>query len=343
MRIELKLGEDMRTFDCSPGERLLHAGLRSGVDLPYECATGTCGSCSAKLVEGEVDELWPEAPGRKYLVARDEFLLCQCAPRADCRAHVRPHNRVPMPAARPVAGQGVVCDVHHLARDVVAFTVATDQAIDFEAGQFVCLQFRHEPGFRSYSMVNYQRGTRRLDFVVKRKPGGRLTPWLLDGSIEGHDVEWFGPVGRAIFQPGLNDLPCIAGGTGIAGMMSILRCASQSGHFMRSKGHVFFGVRSWRDAFYLHELDELAAASEGKLEVTVALSEEEPRGDAATRHRHLLFRKGLVHEVAKAAMAGRCEGVVAFLAGPPPAVDASMRVLLAARVPAKNIRFDKFS
>lgn len=343
MRIELQLGEDVEMIDSRPAERLLHAGLRSGIDLPYECASGTCGACKARLVEGEVDDLWPEAPGRKYLAARDEILLCQCVARADCRVHVRPHKRTPRPEAAPAAGKGVVRAARHLAPDVVEFTVETDRPVDFEAGQFVGLQFPHEPGFRSYSMVNYERGTRRLDFVAKRKAGGRLTPWLLDNPIEGREVEWFGPLGRAIFQPGPQHLLCIAGGTGIAGMMSILRCASRCGHFARARGHVFFGVRTRRDAFYLDELDALAAAAEEALQVTVALSEEEPSEGAATGHPHLLFRGGLVHEVAKAAMAGHYEGVVAYLAGPPPAVDASLRVLLGARVPANNIRFDKFS
>jgi len=30
-------------FDCAPGERILHAGLRLGIALPYEYASGTCG------------------------------------------------------------------------------------------------------------------------------------------------------------------------------------------------------------------------------------------------------------------------------------------------------------
>ena len=43
-------------------------------------------------------------------------------------------------------------------------------------------------------------------------------------------------------------------------------------------------------------------------------------------------------------MQGKYQNVRAYLAGPPPAVDASIRMLLLeAKLPADNIRYDKFS
>lgn len=59
------------------GERLLFAGLRSGLDLPYECASGVCGSCQAQVVNGSmaaIRNLFPDAllmlgiPSRKLAV-----------------------------------------------------------------------------------------------------------------------------------------------------------------------------------------------------------------------------------------------------------------------------------
>ena len=74
------------TFATVPGESVLAAGLRHGVALPYACATGTCGTCRARLVEGDFDEGWAEAPGRQGLkAARRELLMCQGAPLSDCR------------------------------------------------------------------------------------------------------------------------------------------------------------------------------------------------------------------------------------------------------------------
>ena len=80
MRIQVNARNRGYEFDALPGERILYAGLRAGVDLPYECATGTCGTCKAKLVSGRVTDRWPAAPGKKHVKPQaNEFLMCQCA------------------------------------------------------------------------------------------------------------------------------------------------------------------------------------------------------------------------------------------------------------------------
>jgi toluene monooxygenase electron transfer component len=186
-------------------------------------------------------------------------------------------------------------------------------------------------------MCNYERGGRTLDFVVKRKPDGGFSDWLFGANREGARLEAFGPLGKATFDPTLGkNLLCIAGGSGIAGMMSILARADAADYFSRHRGHVFFGIRTLKDAFFLDELSKTRA------EVTVALSEEDVPQQGV--HANLRFEKGLVHEVAKRAMAGRYQNVRAYVAGPPPAVDAAIRVLLLdAKLTTDNIRYDKFS
>ncbi|MGH7684680.1 MAG: 2Fe-2S iron-sulfur cluster-binding protein, partial [Vulcanimicrobiaceae bacterium] len=73
-----------REFPCDEGEHILYAGLRAGLALPYECASGTCGTCRASVVAGETEYAWPDAPGRKYTKpARNEVLMCQSVARAD--------------------------------------------------------------------------------------------------------------------------------------------------------------------------------------------------------------------------------------------------------------------
>ena len=61
-------------------------------------------------------------------------------------------------------------------------------------------------------------------------------------------------------------------------------------------------------------------------------------------YRGFAFARGLVHAVAAERMAGRFADVRAYVAGPPPMVDASLRLLLReARLPPADIRYDKFS
>jgi toluene monooxygenase electron transfer component len=336
MRIQVNARNRGYDFEAQAGERVLYAGLRAGIDLPYECATGTCGTCKAKLVSGRVHERWAEAPGKKYVKAQaGEFLMCQCAAEEALTLEVskfvyemEPGTCVPQTCAATLRNPRA------LTHDVIGFSLELERPRDFDAGQFVLLAPTGMEGYRAYSMCNYARGGRRLDFVVKRKPGGRFSEWLFGSNRDGARLDAFGPLGKATFDPSLGkNLLCIAGGSGIAGMLSILARAAEANYFERHKVWVFFGIRTMRDAFFLEELAKFPA------QVTVALSEEDPPADAGLR-----FERGLVHEAARRTMAGKYHDVRAYVAGPPPAVDAAIRMLLLdAKLTTDNIRYDKYS
>src|SRR3974390_3496618 len=51
------------SFECAPTERILYAALCHGLRVPYECATGTCGTCRGRVTLGGVDVQWDAAPG----------------------------------------------------------------------------------------------------------------------------------------------------------------------------------------------------------------------------------------------------------------------------------------
>ena len=171
------------------------------------------------------------------------------------------------------------------------------------------------------------------------------------GSVEpapgraGAALDLFGPLGKATWRPEEDrDLVCIAGGSGIAGMMSILSHAASSGHFERRRGDVFFGVRSREDVFFTGELAHLVESAAGRLSVTVAFSEEPAAARDPRIPRCIDVARGFVHSVAGERMAGAWNDPTAFVAGPPPMVDAALRMLITeARLPASRIRYDKFT
>ncbi|HEX2442210.1 MAG TPA: 2Fe-2S iron-sulfur cluster binding domain-containing protein [Methylomirabilota bacterium] len=343
MKIVVNARNGTRDFECAPGEKILHAGLRSGVELPYECGTGTCGTCKARRVSGRTATGWPDAPGHRYLKTEAEFLTCQSVAHEDCVLEVGPLKEPSTPAPRALAG--VVERSRRLTHDVLAFDVELDAPIDFEAGQFALLGVPGIAGARAYSMVNFDRATTRLQFVVKKKPEGGVSEWLFGSDVDGTRLDVFAPLGHATFSPGLpRHLLCIAGGSGIAGMMSILARACQDEHFAERDGHVFFGVRTGRDAFFLDELEALRARGRERLSITIALSDEDVPAELAAAYPRFAFARGFVHAVAGEQMKGRFAEVRAYMAGPPPMVDAGLRLLLReARLPPADIRYDKFS
>jgi len=343
VRIQVNARNRGYDFEALPGEKVLYAGLRAGIDLPYECATGTCGTCKATVVSGRVRDAWSEAPGKKFVKpAANEFLMCQCAAEEGLTLEVSKFV-YPMDtgACLPQNCIGTVRNTRALTHDVMGFALEFDQPRDFDAGQFILLAPEGVAGYRGYSMCNFARGGRSLDFIVKRKPDGGFSQWLFGGQRDGARVATFGPLGKATFDPALGKhLLLIAGGSGIAGMMSILARAAGERYFERYRGWVFFGVRTLRDAFFL---DELSSYTPG-VSITVALSDEQVPATATQRWPALFFAHGLVHEVAGRAMAGTYENVRAYVAGPPPAVDAALRMLLLeAKLTSDNIRYDKYS
>lgn len=347
MKIQVSAKNQAHAFECEPGEKILLAGLRHSVALPYECGTGTCGTCKARLVEGSVDNRWPEAPGQtKLRRERGELLMCQSVPLGDCSLEVAGIvASMSADACVPVNAEAVIRQRALLTHDVASLRLDLSRPIDFEAGQFMLMTVDDIAGARAYSMVNFERRAEQLTFVVKKKPGGRLSEWFLGSAVEGARVALFGPLGSATFHPDMGkNLLCIAGGSGIAGMMSILSRAVQDCYLERHSADVFFGVRTPRDVFFLEELAGFQARAADALRVTVAFSDEGVDPALAARYPSIGFATGFIHAVAGERMQSRFDNVRAYAAGPPPMVDATLRMLLVqGKLRSDNIRYDKFS
>jgi toluene monooxygenase electron transfer component len=347
--MKITIESNFGTFDfaCEAGERILYAGLVDGHALPYECATGTCGTCRGRIVGGAAQVEWQEAPGFARLKRdKGDILMCQARPTSDCTlrvpAKIAPHaNSETLPAHRT----GRIENVRRLASDVLDFDLVLSRPVTFDAGQFVVLEAPGVVGGRAYSMVNFERATGRLRLVVKRKPGGGFSDWLFDKDIAGHEVGVFGPLGRATFHPHEDkNILCIAGGSGLAGMMAILEHAVAADCLRDRTASVFFGVRTLADAFYLKELAELVVAADGHLQVTLALSHVPVDAEFHPQFPGIGLAAGMVNDAAVRGMAGRYDNVVAFVAGPPIMVDGALRFLTHdAKVPRAFVRYDKFA
>ncbi len=346
LKVTVRTRTSSHEIECAPHERILYAALRAGVGVPYECATGSCGTCKARARPGTVEDVWPQAPGHASLKReRGEFLMCQGIALGDCEILVPSRidaGSATAPGPRHMIGE--LSEVRSLTHDVDAFSLELDRPLSFDAGQFVVLAAPGLAGYRAYSMVNEAAETSRLDFVIKHKTGGSFSGWIGAGRA-GSTVDVFGPLGKATWLPEeRKDLLCIAGGSGIAGMMSILSHAMSSGHFERHRGDVFFGVRTREDVFFANELAQLVQAARGQLSVTVAYSEEPVMDRDPRLPRCIDVAHGFVHRVAGERMAGAWGDPTAYVAGPPPMVDGALRMLvMEARLPASDIRYDKFT
>jgi toluene monooxygenase electron transfer component len=345
-KITVETNSGVFEFSCAAGEKLLYAGLAEGVALPYECATGTCGTCRGRLTEGSVEVGWETAPGFARLKrAKGDVLMCQAEPSSACRLRVPAKVERIQDPARPMRRKGVLEAPRKLTHDVVEFCLRLSRPMTFRAGQFVTLARSGLAGSRAYSIVNFAPDAERLTFVLKRKPGGGFSDWLFERAAAGDALAVFGPLGRAVFNPAEGrDVVCVAGSSGIAGMMAILAHAREARYFQTHRGRIFFGVRTLRDAFYLADLARHAAQAGGALEVTLALSDEAAPNARHPHFPNLKLASGLVADVMAREIAGGGDRLVAFVAGPVAMVDAAVRHLtLEARLTRAFIRYDKFT
>ena len=347
MLIEIKKKSQTYQFEANAGEKLLYAGLRAGIPLPFECATGTCGSCKARVTQGEVDEGWSEAPGKeRFKVVKREILMCQCSAQSDCSLTV-PTKIVAFrdDDINPDHHIGVITQYEKLTEDVLRFNVEIPTSISFHAGQFFVLQAPEVDGFRAYSMVNYSPGTNDLEFIIKQNPHGGLSKWIFDSDRTQEKLELFGPLGHATFHPDeSHDLFMIAGGSGIAGLMSILEYGRQVNYFKNRKVSLFFGIRTPADFFFAERLRAVKAKFPDTVSINIAFSNAPPTAEQLSGNDGLIYLQGMVHEHALPAVLEGGGNVMHYLAGPAPMVDALIRpLILNSKIPVHRVRYDKFS
>jgi toluene monooxygenase electron transfer component len=115
---------------------VLRAGLRSGLGMPYECNSGSCGTCKVELVSGTVESLWAAAPGLGDRDrAKNRVLACQSRPTSDCaiKVRLRPEN---VPAHRPARFRAKLVGTRDLTHDLREFRFKAEGAPGFLAGQY---------------------------------------------------------------------------------------------------------------------------------------------------------------------------------------------------------------
>ncbi|HYM99102.1 MAG TPA: 2Fe-2S iron-sulfur cluster-binding protein, partial [Aestuariivirgaceae bacterium] len=189
---------DGNSFLARRGELLLDAALTNGIDLPYDCRAGRCGTCCVRLVSGEVQG------GESF--EPDIVHACQCRIVGDAVI-----ERGQQSGVRTV--EGVLSSLLPLSPDVMEVGIRTDRAMPYHAGQYVQVRFSGYPS-RPFSITHPLRALdsnpngRSVWFHVRRMKDGRVTSSLGKRIKPGHRVKLTGPYGSAHFRPNL-DSPLI--------------------------------------------------------------------------------------------------------------------------------------
>lgn len=232
---------------------LLDALIEHDIPISYSCRSGRCGTCRCKVLDGDI--VGPSAAEGRLALSGRYVLACQ--------SYVQSEGIVEIPEADEVIChptktlKAVVSAYEPLASDVRCLRLKLDKAFDYSPGQFVNLSFWQKDGTRPYSMASIN-SDGALEFHIRIVAAGRVTAKLDDTLTIGSSIKLNGPLGASYLRRRhTNPMLCVATGTGLAPILSIIRGALESS--MPNKIQLLFGARTEQELYGLDRLAELAA------------------------------------------------------------------------------------
>ncbi|HEY8904491.1 MAG TPA: CDP-6-deoxy-delta-3,4-glucoseen reductase [Rhodoferax sp.] len=223
---QVTIEPSQRTFATSSSETLLAAGIRQGVNLPYGCKDGACGSCKCKMLSGSV----VHGPHQAKALSDDEeaqgFVLTCCAT-AESDV-VLESRQVTAEGAFPIKKMPTRVNLmEKKSNDVIRLLLQlpANEPFQYHAGQYI--EFMLAGGVRrSYSMANAPHtlaAGNLLELHIRHMPGGKFTDMVF-GSMKERDIlRLEGPYGSFYLREN-SDKPLIflASGTGFAPIKALI-------------------------------------------------------------------------------------------------------------------------
>ncbi|MBV2148245.1 2Fe-2S iron-sulfur cluster binding domain-containing protein [Sphingobium sp. AS12] len=322
---------EARTLLVARDKTLLEAMLTEGLAMPHDCKVGSCGTCKFKLLDGKIRELSPSA----LALERDELLAgyrlaCQAIPRSDLTIALD----APLTVQQTVDDyRATIVSVPRLCPDIINLTVELDRPLSFVPGQYADIGAPGVDGLRSYSFAfaPIAGSTRNLQFHVRHVPGGAFTDWLFADDRVGASLTLRAPYGAFHLKQSAAPILCIAGGSGLAPIISILQEALALG--ATRPVTLLYGARTRTNLYCLDEIGRLKATWRGPFDFIPVLSDE--AADSPWQG----ARGPVTQQIAELPIEMRYE---AYLCGPPAMVDLAEAELLEAGLAPDAISADRF-
>jgi propane monooxygenase reductase subunit len=329
--IEIEVDED---------ETILAAAFRQGLMLMHGCKEGQCAACKSFLLDGEVDlDRYSTFALPDFEEQEGYTLLCRAHALTDVEIELFNYDEEILRSGVPiVTATAEVEAVDRLTHDIrrLVLRLREPDRVTFHAGQYMDLAIPGADGeHRSFSMANTPAQPDRLEFMIKLYEGGHFSGLLANGNgiKVGDELTCTGPYGVFTLRDSSpRRLVFIAGGAGMAPIVSLLRSMAEKG--TTRPATFYYGARTQDDLFALDELERLEGELP-QLRFVPALSETDASsgwdGEA-----------GLITDVVDR-LESELTDVDAYLCGPPPMVDAAIALLERRGCPESRIYFDKFT
>ena len=329
------------TLTVKAGDNLLKAALEADIAWPHDCRVGSCGKCKCKLVNGKIKPL----ADFSYVLDGEDLqqgyiLACQTQLKSDISIDVEllddSEKQVHWEADAVISQ---INDLTHDIKEIIVDIDATDlpQGVSlYKSGQYADLKIPSLDSGRNYSFASASHsGQHQFSFYIRKVPGGEFTGWLFKEDRTGQSLKMSGPYGQFCLQEDAEPMTCVAGGSGMSAIISILQQALKSG--VKRDVRFIFGARTQADLYCEDLIDQLAADWKkqglGDFQYIPCLSQEPE--DSSWQGRRGSCIDFILEEGAQ--LSGQ-----AYLCGPPGMIDAAIEVFVNNGISNDAIYFDKF-
>jgi NAD(P)H-flavin reductase/ferredoxin len=312
-------------------ETVYLAALKARVRIQTDCLEGACATCRAHCTSGAywLNEHSEEALSKEDEARRD-VLACQMYVRSDCVIEFPYESKLAL--RTPVETRpGKVAAVDEVAKSVVRLVVEPEGApIRFLPGQYVHLAVPGSEARRSYSFANPPEVADRLVFYIKVLEKGAMSEYVAGRAKVGDAMPITGPFGRFYLRKAERPIVMVAGGTGLAPMLSMLdhlAATGQTGQPIR----LLYGANRLEELFGLDQLEGYPGKGL-RLTAEFCVVEGNAEWRGPTGHVTSLLRPEILDG----------GDVDVYLCGPPPMIDAGTAWLKSHGVDDRRVHVEKF-
>ena len=318
-------------------ETIYAAALRNKLRLESDCLEGACATCKGLCSSGEyrLGDYSEDALSDEEAAAR-QVLTCQMRASSDCvielpYASTQALGKAGVPVQRlamPVTGLETVAE--GVVRLTLGAAEAGAAAMQFLPGQYVHLQVPGSEAQRSYSFSNAPvmagAAAGSMEFYIKLLPSGEMSDYLRQRAAVGDRINMSGPFGRFYLRPPQRPILMVAGGTGLAPMLSMLRSLLAQQQALPPI-HLLYGAASSAEFCDGNSLQDLMDQGLPLTVQRIAVGDGPGQGHVTS-----LLRPELLD----------ANGSDVYLCGPPPMIEAAESWLRAQGVPASQVYAEKF-
>lgn len=332
MSFKITIQSSSLSFTAEQGETILAAALRHGINLPYGCRNGACGSCKGRVFEGAIEYSHQHLEGISTEEKEAGYaLFCQAIPRTDVVIDTRVIYRLDDIPIRKLPCR--VARIDRLNQNVLRLLLklpATER-LQFIPGQYIDIYMQNDKR-RSFSLANAPHDDDFLELHVRYYNGGLFSEFAFNKLHEKSLLRIEGPLGSFFLRED-SDRPIIllAGGTGFAPVKSIIEYSVKKQ--INRPIHLYWGARSKSD-LYMHDLACKWQKSIKSFHYVPVLSEPQVSDQWQNK-------TGLVHEAILYDFSDLSEYEV-YACGPPPMVKVASDTFIKQGLPENCFFSDSF-